>query len=245
MARAAPRRLSAPRSVLRGVLLDVDGTLLDSNDAHARSWVDTLRDAGYAVRYGDIRPLIGMGGDKLLPRVTGLDAESERAKAITADRAERFRREYLPSVHPTPGAHELVKRLRRDGLRLVIATSANEEELEALLSQGGLDSLLPERTSSSDADHSKPDPDIIQAALHRADLEASEAVLLGDTPYDIEAAARAGMPTVALRCGGWWDDEALSGAAELHDDPAALLASYAQSLIGARGIGATRNVASR
>lgn len=213
----------------RGVLLDVDGTLIDSNDAHANAWVDALRDFGFDdASFERVRPLIGMGGDKLLPLVTGLDHESEVAKRITARRAERFSTAYLATLRAFPGAHELLVRFKDDGLRLVVATSAKHDELNDLLEQAGLEELVDRKTSASDADHSKPDPDIIEAALHRGRFSAAEVLMLGDTPYDIEAASRAGVGTVALRSGGW-DDRRLAGAVEIHDDVAALLRDYDQS----------------
>ena len=215
---------------LRGVLLDVDGTLIDSNDAHAAAWVDTLREFGFPdASFERVRPLIGMGGDKLLPAVTGLDHESELAQRITARRTERFASAYLPTLRAFPGAHELLARFKDEGLRLVVATSAKDDELNDLLEQAGLEELVDRKTTSSDADHSKPDPDIINAALHRGELDAGDVLMLGDTPYDIEAASRAGIRTVALRCGGW-DDRRLADAVEIYDDAAALARNYDQSV---------------
>ena len=211
-----------PATAVRGCLLDVDGTLIDSNDAHARSWVDVFRDAGFDIGFEQVRPLIGMGGDKLVRSLTGLDVEEGRGKELTQRRWETFRRDYLPTLRAFPGAHELVSRLRWEGLQVVIATSAKEEELEGLLEQAGLSELIERKTTSDDAERSKPDPDIVRAALQHGQLDAGEAVLLGDTPYDIEAAARSGVKTIAFRCGGWWTDEELSGAVAICDGPAEL-----------------------
>lgn len=219
------RREGAPR----GVLLDVDGTLLDSNDAHARAWVDVLEEQGMPQPYERVRPLIGMGGDKVVPELTGFAAESERGKAIAARRKEIFDERHLPTVRAFPGARELVERLHADGYEVVVATSAQEEELEGLLRQGGLADVLPRRTSSSDAEASKPDPDIVEGALGKAGLAPGEAVMIGDTPYDLEAARRAGVRALAFRCGGWWDDDALGGADAIYDGPAALLAALEDS----------------
>lgn len=210
---------------MKGVLLDVDGTLVDSNDAHAHSWVQTFREFGYTVPFDEVRPLIGMGGDKLLPKLTGLDHESEAARRLSARREEVFLHSYLPTLHAFPGARELVERMRADGLRVVIATSAKDQELEAILRQADLASLIPTRTSSDDADRSKPDPDIVHAALARGRLAAADAVMIGDTPYDVEAALEAGVRPIAVRCGGW-DDRALSRAAAIYDGPADLLRRY-------------------
>ena len=222
------------RTPIRGCLLDVDGTLIDSNDAHARSWVDVLHEFEYDVTYAQVRALIGMGGDKLVRAVSGLDVERGRGKEMAERRNALFRREYLPSLCPTTGAHDLVVRLRAEGLRLVIATSAREDELNALLEQVRLNELIERRTTSDDADESKPDPDIVQAALSRGDLDPATTVMLGDTPYDIEAAGRAGVRTISLRCGGWWADDALGGSVAIYDDPAELVREYSRSVFGPR-----------
>ncbi len=216
--------------MIRGVLLDVDGTLIDSNDAHASSWADVFREFGRAeITVDRVRPLIGMGGDKLLPRLTGLDHESDLAQRMTARRKEIFNTTYLPTLRAFPGVHELLARFQDDGLKVVVATSAQREELNKLLEQAGLEELVDRKTSSSDADRSKPDPDIIHAALTRGRLSADESVMIGDTPYDVEAAGRAGVACVAVRCGGW-DDRALAGAVAIYDGPSALLRSYSDSI---------------
>jgi HAD superfamily hydrolase (TIGR01509 family) len=220
--------VSRPKPSLRGVLLDVDGTLIDSNDAHAEAWVTAFREFGFEVEFARVRPLVGMGGDQLLPKLTGLDHRSERAAAITARRAEIFKTRHLHTLRAFPGAHELLARFKQDELKLVIATSSGEKQLNDMLEQTGLEDLVERKTSSSDAGRSKPAPDIVNAALERVHLEADEVLMLGDTPYDIEAAARAGVGTVAVRSGGW-PDHALSGAVEIFDDAAELLREYERS----------------
>lgn len=220
------------RPRLRGCLLDVDGTLIDSNDAHARSWLDVLREFDYDVTYAQIRGLIGMGGDKLVRALTGLDVDTGKGKQLATRRMAVFSADYLPSLGPTPGASDLIARLREDGLQPVIATSAKEQELNALLEQAGLNDLIQRRTTSDDADESKPDPDIVHAALERGKLRPSETFMLGDTPYDIEAAERAGVGSIALRCGGWWADDALGGAIAIYEDPADLVRHYGRSPLG-------------
>lgn len=213
---------------IRGVLLDVDGTLIDSNDAHANSWVDAFREFGFDAPFDRVRPLIGMGGDKLLPQITGLDHESELAKRLTARRKEIFNSAHLPTLRAFPKAHELLACFKRDDLQLIVATSAEKEELNELLEQAGLEELVDRKTSSSDADRSKPDPDIIEAALERGGLEPAQALMLGDTPYDIEAATHAGVAAVVLRTGGW-PDRALHDALAIYDDVAHLLREYESS----------------
>jgi HAD superfamily hydrolase (TIGR01509 family) len=204
------------------VLLDVDGTLIDSNGAHADTWTQALREHDIAVETAEVRRLVGMGGDKLLPAVASVSEDSDLGRAMAQRKKELFQR-FIPELRPTKGARALVQYLRDEGLNIVIATSADDREVSALLRQAGVDDLIPTRASKDDAAASKPDPDIVQAALHRSGASASESVLIGDTPYDIEAAARAGVPTIALRSGGVWSDEDLRRATAILDDPAALL----------------------
>ncbi len=211
---------------LKAILLDVDGTLLDSNDAHARSWVEALRHHGHDVPLARVRELIGKGGDKLLAESVGIDDDSDEGERIGDARKRVFAEEWLPRLKPTRGARALLERFRDDGLALVVATSAGGDELEGLLRQAGVDDLIEDASSSQDAGRSKPDPDIVHAALAKAGVDPRRAWMLGDTPYDIEAARAAGVETIALRCGGWWPDAALAGAIAIHDDPAALLAAW-------------------
>jgi HAD superfamily hydrolase (TIGR01509 family) len=206
-------------------VLDIDGTLIDSNDEHAQAWVDVGREFGIDIDFQHVRRLIGMGGDKVLPMVAGLEEDDPRGKKITERRGEIFRERYLPKLQPFPDARRLLERLRDDGYALVVATSASKEDMDGLLKQAGVRDLIEEKTSSSDAEESKPDPDIVQAALKSADARPAQAIMLGDTPYDVEASGRAGVRCVALRCGGWGDAE-LGDAVAVYDDPADLLARY-------------------
>jgi HAD superfamily hydrolase (TIGR01509 family) len=228
-----PTTPRAPGGALHTILLDIDGTLLDSNDAHARAWVGALAAHGYVVRFEDVRPLIGMGGDKVLPELTGLDPESGEAERIGATRGELFARE-LPSLRPTPGARELLEALTARGFELVVATSAKKDEVSALLRQAGVADLIDAASSADDAERSKPDPDIIQAALRRMGRPASHSLMLGDTPYDVLASTRARVPIIGVRCGGW-DTKSLAGALAVYDDPADLLAHIEETPIALRG----------
>jgi HAD superfamily hydrolase (TIGR01549 family) len=166
-----------------------------------------------------------MGADKLLPAIAGVSEDSTRGQAMGRRKKAIFET-FLPTLQPTPGARSLLEYLVERGTQLIIATSANARELEALLQRAGVDDLLPQRASKDDASESKPDPDIVHAALGRAKARPESAVMIGDTPYDIEAATRAGIDAIALRCGGHWSDEDLRGAVGIFDDPAALLARW-------------------
>ena len=216
---------------LQGVIFDVDGTLVDSNDAHAQSWVDTFAEAGYEVPFEVVRPLIGMGADKLLPKTIGIRHDSEQGKKLIKRRSEIFRERYLPNLRPLPGARDLVLRVRDDGLKAIVATSAKDEELKGLLKAAKVDDLMEEKATASDAKRSKPDPDIVEAAIEESGVPSSNAVMIGDTPYDVEAATRAGVRIIAFRSGGW-DDASLKGASQIYDGPADLLAHYGASLLG-------------
>lgn len=216
------------------VLLDVDGTLVESNDAHAHAWVKALAEAGVRVEFAAVRRLIGKGGDKLLPEVSGIDAESTRGQAISKRRGEIFQSEHLPKLKPTSGAKEMLARMKRAGLKLAVASSAKEAELKGLLEVCGADEFIEASTSSDDAENSKPDPDIIHVALNRLGHPPVSVILLGDTPYDVEASLKAGVRVVALRCGGW-DDADLSGAVRIYDNPADLLAHFDDSPFAGHG----------
>ncbi|MES2179109.1 MAG: HAD family hydrolase [Gemmatimonadota bacterium] len=226
-------KLHPPGDALRVVLLDIDGTLIDSNDAHARAWVCALAEHGYVVQFDEVRPLIGMGGDKLLPILVGLDSDSAEAERIGESRGALFRKE-LPALRPTKGARDLLEFLTSEGLELVVATSAQAEEVSAILQQAGVADLIQAAASADDADNSKPDPDIVQAALRKAHRFAAHSLLIGDTPYDIDAGAAARVPTIALRCGGWWSDVALSNALAIYDDPADLRRNFDSSPLNVR-----------
>src|SRR5688572_10164331 len=222
----------APGAALRTVLLDIDGTLVDSNDGHARAWVDALRAHGYVVPFERVRPLIGMGGDKVTPMLTGLDPDSGEAERISETRSELFLEQELPALRPTRGARPLLEHMLGIGLELVVATSAKEDEVRALLEQAGVWDLIQLASSADDAERSKPDPDIVQAALRLSRSQVAHSLMIGDPPYDLEAAARARVPAIALRCGGWWDDAAFAKATAIYEDPADLLAHFDDSPLG-------------
>jgi len=213
---------------IHGVIFDVDGTLVDSNDAQAQSWVAALKDFGYSVPYEKVRPLIGMGGDKVLPETIGVQKDSEKGKQISNRRSEIFKEKYLPNIKPFPDAQKLLDRMHEQRLKLAIATSAQPDELRPLLQIVGAADLIEDKTSAKDAKSSKPNPDIMQVALKRVGYPANQVVMIGDTPYDIEAARKVGIETIAFRCGGWSDSD-LAGAIAIYNDPADLLAHYDSS----------------
>jgi HAD superfamily hydrolase (TIGR01509 family) len=213
---------------IKGAILDVDGTLVDSNDAHIRSWQGALSQHGYNCTYEEIRRLIGMGSDNLLPNAVGVEKDTPEGKRLSDAWSEIFEREYLPKLKAFPRTRDLLLALKERGLKLVAASSAKGDMLEKLLEIAGATDLLEDSTSADDAENSKPAPDIVEAALKKVGLKAGEVLMLGDTPYDIEAARKLGIGTIGLRCGGW-DDEGLKGAVAIYDDPAHLLAHLEDS----------------
>ena len=217
--------------VIKAFLLDLDGTLVQSNEAHAKAWAEALNAYGFNVQHATVLEWIGMGGDKILPRVRGdLNEDAEPGASIVRLRGQIFLKEYARSLKPTAGARALLVRLGRASILRVIATSAKKDELAVVLDAAGLTSEIDLATTSDDAARSKPDADILESALRKANASASEAIYLGDTPYDIEAAHRSGMRVIALRSGGW-DDRGLAGADAIYDDPADLLQRFDDSLI--------------
>ena len=209
--------------MVNAVLFDIDGTLVDSNDAHADAWVRAFAEHDITVDRDHVRRCIGMGGDKLMPEVSGIRDDSAQGRAIAKRRGEVFTSDFLPTLQAFRDAARLVAALKERGVRVVAASSAKAGELTPLLAVAGVDSLIEAATSSDDAEESKPDPDIVEAALRRAGVAAGQAVMIGDTPYDVEAAQRCGVAVIAFRCGGWTDPD-LRGAAAIYDGPWDLLA---------------------
>ena len=213
------------------VLLDIDGTLVDSNDLHAASWHETLAAFDIHVPLEKVRGLIGKGSDKLLPELSGHTPDSPKGEALVAHRKSLFMREYIPRVRAFPEARAFVARLIEAGHRPVVATSAGSDELSALLARANLADLLSMTTTSDDANRSKPDPDIVHAALSLARAQPREAIFIGDTPYDLLAATRAGVRFIGVRSGGY-DAHALRGALAVYRDVAELVEKFDESPLG-------------
>jgi len=212
----------------RAILLDVDGTLIDSNDAHARCWCDALAEFDRPVEFERIRRLIGKGGDKLLAETVGLSDTEGLGRSISKRREQLFLRDHVPTLKPFPQSAELIRRMHDEGFKLAIATSAKRKEMNTLLEIIGIQEWIDATTSSDDAEESKPDPDIVDAAIRKLDIPASQAVMLGDTPYDVDASTQAGVATIALLSGGW-SVEDLQGALAVYRDCSHLLEQFEQS----------------
>jgi HAD superfamily hydrolase (TIGR01509 family) len=218
-------------SMTTAILFDIDGTLLDSNDLHARAWADVFRRHGHEVPVEAVRREIGKGADKLMPVFLPADAVKRDGDKLKKERVALFREKYLPQARVFPKVRELFERLAADGKNVALASSATGPELKEYTELLGIADLLDARTSADDADRSKPDPDIFLAALHRlGDPDRDRTVVVGDTPYDAEAGRKAGLRVVGVTCGGWLaDDLRAAGCAAIFHDPADLLAHYEQS----------------
>jgi len=219
--------------VIKAVIFDVDGTLVDSNDLHIEAWREAFRSRGKEVAYEELHEQMGKGGDQLMPVFCSPEELDEFGVELERSRTELFAREYLPRVRPFPQVRELFERIKADGLSLALASSAKEEELEQHKRSLRIADLLEAATSADDAERSKPHPDIFQAALKGIrGVRPEEAIVVGDTPYDAVAAAKAGMRTVGLLSGGFTEEALRSaGAVEIYKDVADLLKHYDVSLL--------------
>lgn len=214
----------------KAVLCDMDGTLLDSNHFHAEAWQRTFAEFGFPVTFEDMVKQIGKGGDQVIPSVVPKERCDELEQPMKDFRTRLFHREYMDRIVPFSDARRLLERMRQEGLRLAIASSSDKADLEAFLMLLRVHDLVEENTTSDDAEKSKPEPGIFQAALQKLEIEPSEAIVLGDTPWDIVAARKAGIATVAVTCGGWTGEELKdAGAVAVYRDPADLLRNFDRS----------------
>ncbi|KAB1908614.1 HAD family hydrolase [Micromonospora sp. AMSO1212t] len=216
----------------RGVLFDVDGTLVDTTYLHTVSWWEALRQADHRVPMARIHRSIGMGSDKLLDHLLGAERDRD-ADGRLRDAHDALYGEYWERLAPLPGARELLRACAERGLRVVLATSAAEHEVTALRAALDVDDVIDSVTSSADAQESKPAPDILVAALDQSGLTAERVVFVGDSVWDVAAAGKLDIPCIGLTCGGTGRAElAGAGAVAVYDDPAALLEALPESAIG-------------
>lgn len=209
----------------RAVLFDIDGTLIDSVDLHAQAWQESLARFGKEVPYEEIRSQIGKGGDQLLPVFLN-DEELERfGEDLAEHRAGVYQRKYLPWAKAFPGARDLLARLKQGAMLVGLASSCKRVELGYYLRMVGGASLVDAATTAEDVERSKPEPDVFLACLERLALDPGDAVAVGDSPYDAEAAGRAGITTVGVLSGGFEQrDLEAAGCVAIYQDCADLLA---------------------
>jgi HAD superfamily hydrolase (TIGR01509 family) len=198
------------------VVLDIDGTLVDTNYQHALAWQRALREHGEQVPAWRIHRHIGMGGDQLVAAVAGDEVERRAGDAIRAAEGERYQ-ELIDEVEPLPGARALLVALRERGATVVLASSAKAGEVDVYLDMLDARELVDDWTTSADVEATKPEPDLLRAALDKAGSDG-DAVLIGDSIWDCEAAARAEIPTIAVLTGGFSRGELLdAGATVVHE----------------------------
>lgn len=217
--------------MIRAVVFDVDGTLVDTVDLHAEAWQEAFRRFGREVPFGEIRHQIGKGSDKLLPTFLSESEMQQFGEKLDEFRKAYYRRECLPRVRGFPRVRELLERVKADGKQVALATSGEKEVLESNRKAADIEGLADAETSSDDVENSKPDPDIFHAALKALGTpDPSRAVAVGDTPYDAEAAVKLGMHAVGLLCGGFPEAELrAAGCVAIYRDPADLLDHYDES----------------
>jgi len=219
--------------MIRAVIFDIDGTLVDTVDMHAEAWQRAFREVGKELGFQAVRDQIGKGGDQLLPVFLSESEVDEFGEELTKRRGDLYQSEYMHKAKPFPMVRELFERIRADGKQIALASSAPEEELEFYKKLTNIADLLEDATSADDAEKSKPEPDIFEAAVSKLEgIEANDCIVIGDTPYDAIAAGRAGIKTIGVLCGGFPENSlAESGCIEIYQDPADLLARYEQSAI--------------
>ena len=217
--------------MIKAVIFDVDGTLVDSNLQHVEAWREAFAHYGKELSADEVHAQIGKGGDQLMPVFLSRHEIERFGADLERLRLEIFTRDYLPNAVPFPKVRELFERLRGDGVKIALASSAKETEIEHHQKTLGIEDLVDVATSKDDAEHSKPCPDIFETALARLDgVEAAEAIVVGDSPYDAQAATRCGLRTIGLLSGGF--EEALlreAGCIAIYRDIADLLANYEDS----------------
>lgn len=214
--------------MVKAVIFDIDGTLIDSVDLHARAWQEAFAHFGKQFAFEKVRYQIGKGGDQLLPVFLSEREIEEFGDELTEYRGELFKRKHLPHVVAFPRVRELFERILRDGKRIALASSAKKDELKEYKRIANIEDLVEEEASADDAEKSKPHPDIFEAALSQlGDAEPSDSIVVGDTPYDAEAARKAGLQTIGLLSGGFPEEDLrAAGCVRIYKDAAELLADY-------------------
>jgi HAD superfamily hydrolase (TIGR01549 family) len=221
---------------LAAVLFDIDGTLTDSVDIHAMAWQEALQKFGHDMPYDRIRRQIGKGGDQLLQTLLPRSEYQAEGEDLDQYRGDLFKRKYMKLIKPLAMVPELFQRLRQQGTKIVLASSAKRDEVDAYEKLLKVEDLVEQETSSDDAERSKPHPDIFQAAMERIGNPPAEQVLaVGDTPYDSQATAAISVACIGVLSGGWSREELHeAGCIAVYCGPSDLVARFGDSPLRAR-----------
>jgi HAD superfamily hydrolase (TIGR01549 family) len=209
-------------------IFDIDGTLVDSNELHVDSWDRAFRHFGKEFPREKLRAQIGKGSDQYLPEFLTPDEIKRFGKELDDYRSDLFRKEYLPKVRPFAGVRELFQRIRDENKRIMLASSGKKADTKYYIDLLKIGDFIDGYVSGDDADSSKPAPDIFSASLKKlGDVSAAEAVTVGDTKFDVEAARKAGLKTIGFLCGGTSESVLReAGVVAIYRDPADFLAHY-------------------
>ena len=219
---------------VRGVVFDVDGTLVDTNYLHTVAWWSAFRQQGHTVPMARIHRAVGMGSHRLIAHLLG-DERDQGGDDELADAHTALYATFWERLRPLPGAVDLLRECVKRGQAVALASSASPPELAALRRTLDVDGVLAGVTGAGDVESSKPAPDIFAAAVDKAGLRPGETVVVGDSVWDVKAAADLGAPCIGLLCGGTSAAELVeAGAVATYDDPAALLAAYDDSPLARR-----------
>jgi HAD superfamily hydrolase (TIGR01509 family) len=218
--------------MVKALLCDIDGTLVQSNWLHAQAWQAAFAELGINLEVEELRRQIGKGGDQLIPVFVPWWKRRQVEEPLKEFRKFVFQTEYLPRVEPIPRVREFLLRLKDAGIRLALASSAGKQDLLSYKKIAGIEDLIDEESSADDAQRSKPHPDIFEATLERLRLKPAEVLALGDTPYDAEAAGKAGVWTIGVTTGGWSREDLLAaGCIEVYRNVGELLDRFEESAL--------------
>lgn len=212
----------------KALIFDIDGTLIDSNDAHARTWKIAFEKYGKHVLFDEMKKVIGMGGDKIREKYLSAKENKEFGDELEEFRGNHFRKEYLPAIRPFPKVRELFQKLSENGFQIALATSANEEEIDEYKKIAEIEDLVSKETSADDVSDSKPDPDIFEEAFRKLkDAAKPEVLIIGDTPFDAVAAKRAEIEIYGVKSGGWSEERLKEeGCSEVFADIAEIYENF-------------------
>jgi HAD superfamily hydrolase (TIGR01509 family) len=216
--------------MVKAVLCDIDGTLVESNWLHAAAWRDAFAVMGIPLELEDVRRQIGKGGDELIPVFVPWWKRKFVEEPLKRYRGHVFKTEYMSKVKVFPRVRDLLLHMKEAGIRVSLASSAHQDEVQIYKKIARIEDLVDEDASSDDARRSKPHPDIFEATLKKLGVKAKDALALGDTPYDAEAAGKAGVWTVGVTTGGWSEKELMdAGCVEVWKDVGELLENFERS----------------